>query len=149
MARKNCFERYKNLKLEQQRLNDLMETLLSERERLMESGLTVDSVQGSDVNFPYTAHSITIEGYTEEGDKIKHYILNMEINRVRKMQINTEREMAKIRKRVDGLEDEFMRSIVTYRFIYGMSWRQVAFRVGGGISESGVRMAYNRFIEKK
>lgn len=148
MSRKNCFERYKNLKLEQQRLNDLMETLLSERERL-NSGVVVDSVQGSDVNFPYVARTITIEGFTEENDKIKNYILGIEINRVRKMQINTEREMAKIRKRVDGLEDEYIRSIITYRFIYGMSWRQVAFRVGGGISESGVRMAYNRFIEKK
>lgn len=145
---KNCFERYKGLKLEQQRLNDRMETLLAERERLAEE-IAVDSVQASDTEFPYIQRSVTIEGFTAEEQQVRNYLLNIEIRHCRAMQIRTEKEMAKIRRRADAIQDEMMRAIVTYRFIYGMSWRQVAFRMGGGNTEDGVRMAYCRFAGKK
>ena len=119
---KNNFERYQKLKMEQKRLNDRIEDLLAESDEIKKR-VTVDSVTASDHDYPYTQHTITMQDMNDE-------------------------EMSVIRQAVDDIDDEYMRSIITYRFIKGMSWRQVAFRMGGGNTESAVKMAYKRFVEK-
>lgn len=50
---------------------------------------------------------------------------------------------------VASLDDSFLRQIVTYRNIDMMKWRDIAQKIGGGNSEDGIRMAYNRFLEKE
>ena len=142
------FERYQKLKMERKRLNDRIEDLLAERDEI-QSRIAVDSVMASDQDYPYVEHISKVEGLETVDDKFENHIINMELRRVRKMQDATDEALAEIRDVVDAIDDEYIKSIVTYRFIKGMSWRQVAFRIGSGITESGVRMAYNRFIEKK
>lgn len=148
MEKKNAFERYQKLKMERKRLNDRIEDLLAERDEI-QSRMVVDSVIASDADFPYVTHMSKVEGIESVDDKFENHIIAMELRRVRKMQDATDAALSEIRTAVDGIEDEYIKSIVTYRFLNGMSWRQVAFRMGGGITESGVRMAYNRFIEKQ
>lgn len=46
------------------------------------------------------------------------------------------------------IPDSLTRMIVFYRCVSLMSWRRVAYEVGGGNTENGVRMAYKRFIDK-
>ncbi len=54
-----------------------------------------------------------------------------------------------ITRYITELEDSFMRQIITYRNIDMMKWRDIAQKIGGGNSEDGIRMAYNRFFEKE
>lgn len=49
---------------------------------------------------------------------------------------------------IAGIDDSLMRQIISLRFINGLSWRQVAFHVGGGNTEDGVRIALARFLAK-
>ena len=80
------FEHYKSLKLEQQRLNDIMESLLAERESLGDN-IIVDSVEGSEAEYPYIKRTISIEGFETSKEKVQSYLLNVEIKHVRKQQI--------------------------------------------------------------
>lgn len=145
---KNTFERYQKLKMEQKRLNDRIEDLLSEREDI-QSRIVIDGVIASDSEYPYIAHIQKIEGLEINHDKFENHIINLELRRVRKMQDETDTALSEIRQMVDGIDDEFIKAIITYRFIEGMSWRQVAFRMGGGNSEASVKMAYRRYMDKK
>ena len=133
--------------MEQKRLNDRIEDLLAEREEI-QSRIVADSVIASDHEYPYIAHVSKVEGIEEDTDKYENHIINMELRRVRRMQDETDESLSEIRQTVDEIEDEFIKSIITYRFINGMSWRQVAFRIGGGNTESAVKMAYKRYIER-
>lgn len=144
---KKDFERYQKLKMEQKRLNDRVEDLLSEREAI-QSRIAIDGVIASDLEYPYTTHISKVEGLESDLDKFENHIISLELRRVRRMQDQTDEALSEIRRIVDEIEDEFIKSIVTYRFINGLSWRQVAFRIGGGITEDGVRKAYTRFIDK-
>lgn len=144
---RNTYERYQKLKMEQKRLNDRIEDLLAEREEI-QSRIVIDGVIGSDLEYPYIAHIQKVEGLSIDNDKFENHIINLELRRVRRMQDETDTALSEIRQMVDEIDDEYIKAIITYRFIEGMSWRQVAFRMGGGITESGVRMAYSRYMEK-
>ena len=45
-----------------------------------------------------------------------------------------------------GIPDSLTRQIIYYRCVSLMSWRRVAYEVGGNNTPDGVRMIYNRFM---
>lgn len=53
-----------------------------------------------------------------------------------------------IMRYVAGIDDSFIRQIITYRHIDMMKWRDIAQKIGGGNSEDGIRKAYARFLDK-
>ena len=53
-----------------------------------------------------------------------------------------------IMRYVASVDDSIMRQIITLRNIDMLTWRQIAEKLGGGNTEDGVRMAYNRFVGK-
>ncbi len=57
-------------------------------------------------------------------------------------------ERNRLERYISDIEDSLLRQIFTYRFINGLSWRQVAACIGGGNTEDSVRMLCNRYIEK-
>lgn len=57
-------------------------------------------------------------------------------------------EQNRLCRYVSGIEDSLMRQIIALRYLEGLSWNQVAQRIGG-VTEDSVRMAHNRFLRKK
>lgn len=57
-------------------------------------------------------------------------------------------ELNRLNRYIQSVEDSFMRQILTYRYVNGLSWDQVAFNIGGRNTGDGVRKAHNRFLEK-
>lgn len=57
-------------------------------------------------------------------------------------------ELNRLNRYIQSVEDSFMRQVLTYRYVNGMSWDQVAFNIGGRNTGDGVRKAHNRFLEK-
>ena len=49
---------------------------------------------------------------------------------------------------IESIQDSLTRQIVYYRCVSLMSWRRVAYEVGGNNTPDGVRMIYNRFMER-
>ena len=50
---------------------------------------------------------------------------------------------------INGIEDSHIRRIVSMRYIDGMTWRQIAARIGGGNSEDAVRKTVERFLRQE
>ena len=58
-------------------------------------------------------------------------------------------ELNRLNRYIESVPDSQMRMILSLRYINGLSWRQIAFSIGGGNTEDGVRMAHDRFLKKK
>lgn len=57
-------------------------------------------------------------------------------------------EYSRLCRYIAGIDDSFMRQIISLRFINGLTWNQVAQRIGGGNTEEGVKKACYRYIRK-
>ena len=56
-------------------------------------------------------------------------------------------EYAELQTFITSIDDSQVRLIFTMRYIDGLSWHQVAWRLGGNTSDS-VRMAHNRYLSR-
>lgn len=92
-----------------------------------------DSVSGSELDFPYTQHTVSIRGVPPELAALK---------------AKKEAEKAEIEQFIQGLPNSKLRRIVKYRVVHGMSWAQVAARMGHRYTEDGVKKLYSRIFEK-
>lgn len=57
-------------------------------------------------------------------------------------------ELAYLRGYIARIDDALTRRIFELRYIDGLSWAQVAKRVGGGNSVEGVRQRHNRYLRR-
>lgn len=55
-------------------------------------------------------------------------------------------ELRRLSRYISTVEDSLMRQILTLRYVEGLTWNQVAQRIGGGNTEDSVRKAHNRFL---
>lgn len=56
-------------------------------------------------------------------------------------------ERSRLERYIAGIDDSLLRQIMTYRFINGLPWQQVAACVGGGNTAASVRQAAHRYIK--
>lgn len=103
----------------------------------LESDIVSDVVSGSDNQYPYVARHFTVTGAGAD-----------QRERLRKMQEKCRRERDEILAYIDAIEDSITRQIFRYRHIEGLSWRAVAFRMGGYDTEDGVRKKHDRYLRK-
>lgn len=118
--------------------------LLQNQLKNTEPETTVDSVKGSSVHFPYTMHTIKIEGVdTEE--------YNRKIRRIRNRLQKRLEEVMELREEIeeftDTIDDSLIRQIITLRYINGLTWEQIAFSVGEGVTADSVRKKHDRFLK--
>jgi len=112
--------------------------LLQEQIRKVETKIVSDVVTGSDVEFPHMVHSITITG------------LDQRVSRLRRRLQRKCREL--IRMRADTLEyiatlpESHMRQILILRYVEGLSWPQIAERLGGTGDGSTERKKHDRYL---
>lgn len=57
-------------------------------------------------------------------------------------------EFNRLNRYIQGLGDSEMRMILSLRYVNGLSWQQIAFSIGGGNSEDGVKKKAYRFLKK-
>ena len=80
--------------------------------------MATDVVSGSSDEFPYSVRHFRIEGV----DQSKESALQMRLQRKKK---KLERELLKVEKYLDQIEDPEIRQIVRLRDELGMSWNDV------------------------
>ncbi|MEA5004710.1 MAG: RNA polymerase subunit sigma-24 [Christensenella sp.] len=56
-------------------------------------------------------------------------------------------ELNRLNRYIESVGDSLIRQILTYRYVNGFTWNQVAANIGGGNTADGVRMLHNRFLE--
>lgn len=90
-------------------------------ERIKENTVT-DTVSGSDAEFPYTKHSMSVAGLE------KNEYNNILLARRNKLQ----RQRQKVERYVDGIEDSLTRRIFRMRYIEGEvrpTWAQITRKI--------------------
>lgn len=109
-----------------------------------EQGPSVSSdAVSSAAEWPYSKHTVQIDGldWSEYDRQMRAVLRKREAAKAR-----AAAQLSEIEEYIAGIEDSVMRQIIRYRYIDGLSWRQVAVRVGGGNTEDSVRKAQDRFL---
>lgn len=57
-------------------------------------------------------------------------------------------ERSRLERYIAGVDDSFLRQVMTYRFVNGLPWQQVAACIGGGNTGDGCRKAVKRYLER-
>lgn len=127
---KDVFKEYLNIKAE---IKDL-----EQRIKKCESEIVIDTVTGSSPEYPYTIHPISICGVAND-DSLQ--------NRYRKLVNKLKKEEGEIEKFIETLPQSRYRRILRYRVFDGMSWKEVAAKMGYRYSETTVRRIFNKVVE--
>ena len=114
---------------------------IAEKKVERKSRMLHSAVRGSDSEFPYIQHTISIDGLdvTEENDRL--------LERIREL----EQQKKEVEDFVDQIEDSLTRRIFEYRYIQGdykPDWRWIAAKVKGGNTPDGVRKIQERYLAK-
>lgn len=103
-----------------------------------------DTVRGSMTEYPYTAHTIRIEGVSSRSINTRSR-LQRQYSRKRKALME---HTLRIEHWLETVQDSKIRCIVRYRYMDGLSWSEVSRRVFGKRSANHARMALNRYFTK-
>ena len=145
MSARDDLIQYRFLEKEVERLEELIGELEVERKRLTES----DFVYGSDVEFPYAKHKVNIQGI--DFDLATAVDLDNEyqnlIRQLRERKIQSKRTYLRAMSYIYEAPDVITRQALEYKYIHGMTWIQVAHKIGGN-SEDSVRKMCARYLKE-
>jgi hypothetical protein len=151
----NVLSQYADLVKEQK---DLAERIASTQRNIenierrlqkIEAGEVVkDKVYGGEGGI----QGFVIEGVpTAEYETLKTSLLRKKLLLEKQIDIQREQEevvllaLTEVEEFITRIEDSHIRRIVRFRVVDGLTWKQVAHRMGGGNTEDGVRKAFDRF----
>lgn len=119
MNPKELLKQYNDL---QEEIKDLKKKI----DKLSDFKIERDKVTGSDSEFPYIKRSFTIEGYNIQDidrlNKLKELLV------MRKLKC--EEMKLEIEKFISNIPDSRTRRVFQYRYIDGLTWLQIARRIG-------------------
>ena len=114
-----------------------------------QDGCICDTVKASSTDYPYTLHNITVSGTS---DPQAAYNRRAEIRETKALiSLKIEQrdiEYGRLIRYINGVDDSLIRQILTYRYINGFNWTQVAMHIGGGNTADSVKKACYRFLDK-
>ena len=114
--------------------------------RIQKGGTVLDSVSGTRADG--TIGSIRIEGFPF-GDFNKQWeYLNRYAESLSAAEAKLLEQTAEVEQYIRTIEDSRMRRIIQYRVIDGLSWYEVADRIGGKATSESCRKYFERFLGK-
>lgn len=145
---KQALQNYRRNLREIESINYQLERLYKEQERIKDTTVH-DSVQMSNPEYPYNAQHYHIEGVTGERDKAVNYIIRQQIKHLDRLQKSLQKATAEVALYIESIEDADTKSIITYRVLYGDSWKVVAKKMGAGYTDEAVRQKYSRHFRQQ
>lgn len=121
-----------------------LERQIDRVEMSVEHDVVTDSVVGSSPSFPYTQHSVKITGVDIKGYDKKVKMLRARLLKRKEELINQQYEMNKY---IESIEDSEIRTILTLRYIEGLSWQQIADKLGVCGDGSTERKKHDRYLK--
>lgn len=111
-----------------------------------EQGPSVSSdAVSSAAEWPYSKHTVQIDGldWSEYERQMRAVLRKREEAKAR-----AAAQLSEIEEYIAGIEDSLVRQIFELKYVTGLTWSQVAQRLGGGNSEDGVKKTCYRFLAK-
>ena len=145
MISKSVLKQYIDLQKEIDETKERINRTEKQLAAIEKSGTVIDSVTGGMGGI----QRYKIEGFPcAEYGKLKER-LYMRKATLQSLENELIDKIGEVESFIASIEDSRMRRIISFRFIDGMSWRNVAMNIGGSNNEDSVRMAFNRFMEEK
>lgn len=138
MINKDLLEQISSLNEE---LKDLKKRC--ENAKKKETEVLADSVQASSKEYPYTQHTITIQGVDYKHKK--HYS-GVYKKQIKSKEYKIEKLIKQIEYELNYIEDSEIRRIIRYKYEDNLNWIQVMFKMNYN-SESTAKVKLKRFLE--
>ena len=139
MIDKRVLEQLSSLNIELDNIEKRLEELEMKPRKIVQ-----DSVQGSSSEYPYTSHTMKIEGIEEQRYNLRKKVLKKQyrskIKRIKKLLKNVEYEL-------NYIKDSEIREIIRMRYEENLSWIQIQIRTKSD-SEDKARKKLERFFKK-
>lgn len=103
--------------------------------------LVTDTVIGSAPDYPYTTHPISVQGLADYHSR-RIFVTQMLKDQITKL----EAERTEIEHFLNDIQDSELRRIYRMRYVKGLTWQQVAFRIGKH-DEQYPRKKAEKFLE--
>nr|DAM12657.1 MAG TPA: Protein of unknown function (DUF722) [Caudoviricetes sp.] len=140
---KEILKQYTDLQQECVEVREKINTLEKQIARIEQDGSVRDKVSGGIGGW----QSFTIEGFPYPEYNRKKALLYSRKATLCALEMEIMETINQIESFIATVEDSHMRRIIHLRFVDGLSWGDVAKRIGGNTEDSVKKMFY-RFLEK-
>lgn len=136
MNPKELLKQYNDL---QEEIKDLKKGI----DKLSDFKIERDKVTGSDSEFPYIKRSFTIEGYNIQDIDRLNELKDLLVDRKNKC----EEMKLEIEKFISSIPDSKTRRVFQYRYIDGLSWQAIAYRIGKHDESYPRKVIHDKYLE--
>ena len=140
---KEILIQYSDLQQECKEVREKIEKLERQIERIEADGAVVDKVRGGEGGL----QSFKIEGFPYPEYSRKKTLLYARKATLSELEMELLETLNRVEEFIASISDSHIRRIVNLRVVDGLSWNEVAIRIGGN-TEDSVRKAFERFMEK-
>ena len=156
MAQREVINQYFDLKMEldnvQCKIRSLKKQISDIEQRIYEirqGEIVKDKVKGGLGGI----QTFTIEGFPtkEYSQRLKELETKKALLKKREelaldLELRVASQIIEVEKFISAIKDSHTRRIVELRVVEGLSWREVADKIGGGNTENGVKQIYSRLF---
>ena len=140
---KEVLTQYSDLQKECKEVREKIEKLEKQIDRIEKDGNVIDKVRGGDGGL----QSFKIEGFPYPEYSRKKTLLYARKATLSELETELLETLNDVEEFIASISDSHIRRIVNLRVVDGLSWNEVARRIGGN-TEDSVRKAFERFVEK-
>lgn len=147
---KKIIVQYNNLKSEEKEVRAKIAQLECEIDRLEMELAKIDTI--TDVVKGSNGERVHVRGYGRNYSAIKNEILTKQllieqrIKLLNVLEFEIVAQATEVEDFILGINDSFMRRLISYRVLDDLTWGEVAIKMGGNNTEDSVRMAFNRYL---
>lgn len=106
------------------------------RQKLSGAAELTDTVRGSLDEYPYTEHTITLEGRNAAREE-----------ELRERLSTLEARIQAVDEAIQAAPNSLLRVALTLKYHEGLTWREIAAQIGGGATEEGIKQKISRFLK--
>ena len=143
MVTKEILTQYADLQKECKEVREKIEKLEKQIAKIEADGSVVDKVSGGEGGF----QSFKIEGFPYPEYIRKKTLLYARKATISELEMELLETLNEVEEFIASIKDSHIRRIVNLRIVDGLSWCEVARKIGGN-TEDSVRKAFERFMEK-
>lgn len=141
MVSKEVLTQYVDLQKECKEVREKIEKLEKQIEKLENEGNVIDKVTGGLGGL----QSFKIEGVPLPEYNKKKALLYVRKATLTELEMEILETLNEVEEFITSISDSHIRRIISLRVVDGLSWNEVANRIGGN-TEDSVRMTFNRFM---
>jgi hypothetical protein len=139
---KEILIQYADLQQECAEVREKIEKLEQQIAKIEEEGAVIDKVKGGEGGL----QSFKIEGFPYPEYTRKKSLLFMRKATLTGLEMELLETLNQVEEFITSVSDSHIRRIINLRVIEGLSWNQVAMRIGGN-TEDSVKKAFYRFMD--